>query len=663
MVLQTVADFENLTGVDALTTAETKLIAACRAGEVCELEGGERPDTNTAARRIRASLLRLLIVGGSDSCGVADRGVSLIGGWIVGELNLDFAKGRGFTSLINCHFTTKPQLISTDLGSLNLSGSKLPGLFAQGLKVAQGVLLRDGFHATGTVDLSGAEIGGQLDCSAGHFYRDGEKALNGQGVKVAQDVFLSDGFRATGTVDLSGAEIGGQLACLAGRFDGVGGNALNGQRVKVAQGVFLSHGFRATGTVDLSGANIRGPLACSAGHFDGNGGNALNGQSVKVAQGVHLSHGFHTTGTVDLNAAEIGGQFACSDGHFDGNGEEALNGQSIKVAQDVFLREGFHATGTVDLSGAEIGGQLDCTDGRFEGNGKNSLAAVRVNVTESFLWQNVKMDNGAVDLEGAHVRDLVDDLASWPDGVGLLNLDGLTYDRIATFTDTEKRLEWLQNGAIWNGKFYPQPFVQLAKTLREQGHKRDALRISYVAEKIGRTHERKQLLINPDGTIKTGVERVKANLKRVGFALLDRPLRAIVGYGLYPFRSVLWLALLIVLATIPAHFAWDEGSMVPNSGPVLVSSDWLEVANTQNPAITWSLTDPGKDWETFNRYAWAADLVIPIVDLSQTAAWTPSTERGPVGYHLWWGRWALIIFGWIITALGAAAITGIIRRE
>ena len=69
------------------------------------------------------------------------------------------------------------------------------------------------------------------------------------------------------------------------------------------------------------------------------------------------------------------------------------------------------------------------------------------------------------------------------------------------------------------------------------------------------------------------------------------------------------------------------------------------------------------DWDSFNALGYAADLVIPILDLGQESAWAPSKDRGAWGFHLWWGRWVFAAMGWIITALGAAAVTGIIQRD
>ncbi len=68
------------------------------------------------------------------------------------------------------------------------------------------------------------------------------------------------------------------------------------------------------------------------------------------------------------------------------------------------------------------------------------------------------------------------------------------------------------------------------------------------------------------------------------------------------------------------------------------------------------------DWEGFHALAWGADLVIPVVELGQTRAWGPSAARGPWSEVLFWARWPLIVLGWLVSALAAAAATGIIQR-
>lgn len=138
--------------------------------------------------------------------------------------------------------------------------------------------------------------------------------------------------------------------------------------------------------------------------------------------------------------------------------------------------------------------------------------------------------------------------------------------------------------------------------------------------------------------------------------------------GYKPQRSLYALILLIAAATFPAQRAWDAGSFAPNSAPILLSESWQALARDDsipNPAAEWAKHNaiPGKDWESYHPLAYAADVVIPIVEFGQTDAWAPSTERGTWGYRLWWLRWVFTTAGWIVTALGAAALTGIIRRD
>jgi hypothetical protein len=241
-----------------------------------------------------------------------------------------------------------------------------------------------------------------------------------------------------------------------------------------------------------------------------------------------------------------------------------------------------------------------------------------------------------------------------------MNLDGFTYDRITGPTDAKTRLDWLSRGDYMNGEFAPQPYKQLAKVLHDMGHEADATQIRVeLADKLATLRRKERIWFR--GSAREFLWKL---LPLPILWLWHKALHLLTDYGYRPIKSVYALFLLWALAIYPAHLAWEEGSFAPNSGPILTSPDWMWYAQIEeNPADTWSKTLPGKDWETFNRYAYAADLVIPILDLGQTDAWAPSTERGLWGYHLWWLRWVFTIAGWIVTALGAAALTGIIRRE
>ena len=84
--------------------------------------------------------------------------------------------------------------------------------------------------------------------------------------------------------------------------------------------------------------------------------------------------------------------------------------------------------------------------------------------------------------------------------------------------------------------------------------------------------------------------------------------------------------------------------------------------NSFNPAELWEQTHTGRDYETFSALAYAADVVIPIIDFGQETAWAPTTE-GFCGTVSWAARWVLKTLGWIAVALGAAAVTVVVRRD
>lgn len=113
-------------------------------------------------------------------------------------------------------------------GELNCSGATItnssgPALRAGSLHVAGSLFLSAGFTADGVgelgaVRLSGAHIGRQLDCSGATITNPSGPALHGERLQVDGDVVLNAGFAADGdgelgSMRLSGAHIGGQLDC------------------------------------------------------------------------------------------------------------------------------------------------------------------------------------------------------------------------------------------------------------------------------------------------------------------------------------------------------------------------------------------------------------------------------------------------------------------
>ena len=149
-------------------------------------------------------------------------------------------------------------------------------------------------------------------------------------------------------------------------------------------------------------------------------------------------------------------------------------------------------------------------------------------------------------------------------------------------------------------------------------------------------------------------------------AVIEPVLKYVVGYGYRPARALFVSSLLVLLLGWFFGKAWDAGDMAPDAAPILISANWISATETypDNPAKFWSSPgQAGQDYETFHSYAYAADLLVPIVNLGQESAWAPSTSRSPWGWHGWWIRWFAKVAGWVITALAAGALTGMIRSD
>ena len=390
--------------------------------------------------------------------------------------------------------------------------------------------------------------------------------------------------------------------------------------------------------------------------------------------------GAHVTGTLDLKLNTTRGAIRMQNSRFEehidceqseckqlvlnGSDLQDLFGQTMKVTGSVFLRN-ITTQATIDLNSATIGGQLACEKATFEVKNGHAFNAQSAKINGGLVWRGVTVTKGTLNFANAHTSVLCDDEGSWPSG-WRVDLEGLTYDTIIGGPlDAKSRLAWLHNVSNWNGTFTPQPYTQLAKILRDMGHDNDARQVLEKRDALLLKSYRKNLRKLSETTKNITVSHLATkSLAAAHWLFVDKLMGTLTGYGHQPFRSLRFLFLLIGLAAIQSHMAWTFGGFAPNSAVIQVSDDWKALSHKENAAEEWSAkTQAGRDWETFQAIAYATDLVIPIINIGQTDAWAPSTTRGAAGYHMWWLSWVFTIVGWIVTALGAAAITGVIRRD
>jgi hypothetical protein len=233
------------------------------------------------------------------------------------------------------------------------------------------------------------------------------------------------------------------------------------------------------------------------------------------------------------------------------------------------LSDGFTADGGVYLEGIQISGPLQCNAGNFQN--------ATLDLTDASAATLI--DSGLNDNESADSEPTV-----WPQS-GNLYLDGFTYGRISYGkVNVVKRLdEWLALQP--QSPFHPQPYMQLAKVLRESG--------------------------DPDGAKKVLIEMEDRARKGDAFGPVVRPLlRWTIGYGHDPLRAFWWAAGLSAMGWIIYRRSYLAGSMVP--------TDKDARADFKSPAGRL----PAR-YRPFSPAVYSLENSLPLVKLGQGDTWQP----------------------------------------
>lgn len=425
--------------------------------------------------------------------------------------------------------------------------------------------------------------------------------------------------------------------------------------------------------LNLINASLRG-LHVSSSRLNG-----VSADNASFSGSVYFRSGTHINGEVSLSGTQINGDLQICDAVIESRTQDAVFAPSLRVQGSMFLGNYPYAdgdtslvtTGQIFLSSARVEHDFFLSNtaitlndtalagavfGATEEHGSDiAISLARARIGGILFLQTNQISRGIFNLAGAHVGRLKDEPvgpgASYP-----VRLDGFTYSDFSRHAETgvRSRLDWLARRPK-DTPFTAQPYEQLAYVLGRMGHRNDA----------------RTVLMHKERLLKAENRRLSAERGGfVGWRALswanDVFLRLSIGYGFRPARAVVIAVILVLGLGWFFEKTWDAGDMAPNAAPILVSKGWIAATqdHPDNPAAVWSAQgEAGQDWETFNAFAYAADLIVPIVQLGQEAAWAPSTSRSDWGRAGWWIRWFAMAIGWIVTALAAAAITGVIRKE
>lgn len=562
-------------------------------------------------RAVRAGFLRGLFVSPARVLTVRLHGARIEGRLDLSSLVLDWP-----LALLDCSFDEPLRARSTTIAELDLSGSHLPGLDAPGLH-ARGKIALDRAVATGPVRLPECRCGGSLSAREARFATEevtGDAApvpaLRLTLARIEGEVDLSRA-ACSGEARLHGATVGGQLICTGGTFTNLTGHALNAERAAITGSVLLREGFSATGQVRLLGVTIGGQLSCKGGTFTNHTGHALNAERAAITSSVFLRDGFSATGQVRFHGATIGGTVSCRSGRFENPSGTALAFRNATVMSTVTLGAGFEARGTVSLAGARLDRDMVAT-GSFEaGHGGDALDLQRAHVATS-LTLDPEHCAGVVDLTDATVDTLRDRKERWPEK---LRLEGFTYRHLeAGGGDAGDRLGWLDRNvdALGNPAFSLRTYEQLAAAYRAAGDARAVRKVGIAGQRAFRKRQLRQRRDLP---------------QRAWSAFLDWT----VAYGYRPGQALAWLA----------------GLWVVSVGVVLAA---------ERTGALRELAGEGDPTPDFEPVVYAADVLVPIVDLNQASYWQPAG-----GYALWY--WVAIVSGWALATALAAGVTAALRRS
>ena len=127
---------------------------------------------------------------------------------------------------MHCRISGNFNLDLTDVPEIDLTGSRVEKVSAEYASIKGCIILKESFHSTGPIELSGAQIGGTLECDGGKFENPPRKgddstgtAINGENARITGDVPLRNRFSAKASVWVNGRDNRWNLECWGSSFE------------------------------------------------------------------------------------------------------------------------------------------------------------------------------------------------------------------------------------------------------------------------------------------------------------------------------------------------------------------------------------------------------------------------------------------------------------
>jgi hypothetical protein len=267
-----------------------------------------------------------------------------------------------------------------------------------------GLVVFAGLTALGEVRLSGAALGGRLDCTGARFDNPSGTALQVGGASISGAFQLNQAV-ANGEIGMVNTVVDGDVGCSGASLNAPDGVALWASRSRIAGNVFLERDFRAVGQIRLSGATVGGNLRAGGAQITRSDAAAMDLDGIRVEGNLRLTEGFAAEGRIRLVGATIGGNLDCTGARFqavDGDDGPVLDATDSQVTASLSLRRAT-ATGEVVLTGVTIGGDLFCTGADMRRPSATAFVADRAKVGGGLFLDGGFTARGEVRLLGIRV--------------------------------------------------------------------------------------------------------------------------------------------------------------------------------------------------------------------------------------------------------------------
>ncbi|MEV8021080.1 hypothetical protein AB0O76_33065 [Streptomyces sp. NPDC086554] len=456
-------------------------------------------------------------------------------------------------------------------------------------------------------------------------------ALNANRAKIEGDLKLSR--MTSGAVSLFRSDISGDVWLNGAELVSEdAGYALRAPQLRVGGGLY-ARAINAAGGINLWGAQVF-TLEVIKGCLSSTTHAALRCDGLRIAQDLHCTELSVDGGGISLFGATVGGQCWLNKAEIRSHSGWAVNAPSVAIGGGIY-GNGMKTQGGVNLFAASVGESIELSGCALTAQGDHALRAPGAHVeanlnlgdgatftgsvtlprttikgtlrlsTSTFSdASNIDLQHAVLgvldmtststrpssyDLRAATIGRINDSPAAWPSRI---ELDGLTYQDLRPLLPAAQRLAWLDR----NSEYSPLAYERLATYYRQRGHDDDAQAVQLAR------HRRR---------------RTSAQLPARLWGYFED---LTVGYGYRPGRALGWLFALTALAAIT--FAAVPPRPVRANGPA------------------------------FQPVAFALDVILPILDLGQEKAFTPTGNTA-------WVAWASAIAGWL---LATTVIAGLTRR-